>query len=53
MQRQWVKSHHPDTVRKFVITVLATFFSVTGIFLVAFGVVFGSQYYKGRKRDAY
>ena len=38
---------------KLTITILATLFSVIGIFSLAFGVVFATRYYRGSRRDAY
>ena len=52
MRQEWVKSHKP-AARKLTITILATLFSVIGIFSLAFGVVFATRYYRGSRRDAY
>lgn len=42
-----------EVTRRFGNTILATMFTVMGIFAVAFLVVFGTKYYQGTKRDAY
>ena len=52
MRQKWVKSHKP-AAQKLTVTILATLFSVIGIFALAFGVVFATRYYRGSRRDAY
>ena len=52
MLQQWIKARKP-AAKRFAVTVVATLFSVIGIFALAFAVVFGSRYYKGARRDAY
>ena len=51
-RKEWVKVHTP-AARRFTFTILATVFSVIGIFALAFAAVFGTSYYKAKKRDAY
>ncbi len=52
MQKQWVQKHKP-AAKRFTVTVLATLFSVVGLFTIAFLVAFGSSYYRANKRDAH
>ena len=42
-----------EVTHRFANTILATMFTIFGIFAVAFIVVFGTKYYHGSKRDAH
>ena len=42
-----------EVTRRFSNTILATMFSILGIFAVAFVILFGTKFYQASKRDAY
>ena len=52
MQEEWIMQHKP-VGKRFTIIVVSTVVSVALIFTLAFLVAFGSNFYKGKKRDAY
>lgn len=52
MQEEWIKQKKP-VGKRFTIIAVSTIVSVALIFTLAFLVAFGSNFYKGKKRDAY
>lgn len=52
MREEWIQEHKPVSQR-FTIIVVSTIVAVALIFTLAFLVAFGSNFYKGKKRDAY
>ena len=52
MREEWIQEHKPVSQR-FAIIVVSTIIAVGLIFTLAFFVAFGSNFYKGKKRDAY
>lgn len=52
MREEWIQKHKPVS-RQFTIIVVSTIIAVGLIFTLAFLVAFGSNFYKGKKRDAY
>ena len=52
MREEWIQEHKPVS-RRFTIIVVSTIIAVGLIFTLAFLVAFGSNFYKGKKRDAY
>ena len=52
MREEWVKQNKP-VGKRFTIIAVSTIVSVALIFTLAFLIAFGSNFYKGKKRDAY
>lgn len=52
MWEEWVKQNKP-VGKRFTIIAVSTIVSVALIFTLAFLITFGSNFYKGKKRDAY
>lgn len=52
LQEDWIKQHQP-VAKHFTIIVTCTLISVTLLFIAGFISAFASNYYKGKKRDAY
>ena len=52
MQEEWIMQNKP-VGKRFTIIAVSTIVSVALIFTMAFLVAFSSNFYKGKKRDAY
>ena len=52
MQEEWIMQNKP-VGKRFTIIAVSTIVSVALIFTLAFLVAFGSNFYKGKKRDSY
>lgn len=52
MQEEWITQHKP-VKKKFTIIAVSTIVSVGLIFTLAFLIAFGSNFYQGKKKDAY
>ena len=52
MNKEWIV-RNKDNSKRFTIIVVSTIIGVAFIFTLAFLIAFGSNFYEGRKRDAY